>query len=99
MSMIPTVTASIGGTEFFASKMGLLYVSFSPGGLASPPLAGLAYDRTGSFVPMQLMTGVAFVAGLAWLVGLRIASGREIDRRIKAGEVVKEKWIGKVRAM
>lgn len=36
LSMIPTVLASIVGISNFAGKMGLLYLSFAPGGLAAP---------------------------------------------------------------
>lgn len=100
MSMIPTVLTAICGPENFASKMGLLYISYSPGGLASPPLAGLSLDKTGSFAPMQIMTGVAFACALVSLVSLRVANGREADKaRERQGKDAKERWLGKVRVM
>lgn len=86
LSMVPTVLAATFGVQNFGAKLGLLYVSFSFGGLAGPPLAGLTYDKTHSFVPMQIMTGCFwFLAGLSALA-LRMVSER--DARRKEAEAV-----------
>ncbi|KAI9005677.1 major facilitator superfamily domain-containing protein [Hyaloraphidium curvatum] len=95
LSMIPTVLAAIVGIENFAGKMGLLYLSFAPGGLASPPLAGLSLDKTGTYLAMQLLVASAWVAAGTTAALLRVVLGREAERAGKEGK----KLGGKVRVM
>lgn len=68
VALMPAVIVDYLGTRNAGAIIGALYTSIGPGALLGPPLAGYAYDFSGSYT-IPLIVCIAFMALAAFLAG------------------------------
>ncbi|KXS19153.1 MFS general substrate transporter [Gonapodya prolifera JEL478] len=94
ISLMPTVIASVFGTEGLGSRMGMQFTSSLVGAIAGGPIAGALIDmyttvdpvsRTSSvnFTPMIMFTGATMLAGALLIAGMRmVVAGGVLIKRV-----------------
>jgi len=76
VALFPTIVMDLFGPRHVSGIIGALYTAAGVGTLAGPPLAGAAYDATGSYGLPILVSAVAEFAAAAGIVSLIRRMGR-----------------------
>ncbi|MCU0869235.1 MAG: MFS transporter [Burkholderiales bacterium] len=72
VALFPAATADLLGARFDARVLGIVYSGCVPSALLAPVVAGLVFDRTGSYAPVAIATGGLGLAGAAVVARLAV---------------------------
>ena len=70
------------GTDHLAGLTGQLYTSAALGALLGPPVVGVLFEATGSYVLPVLLSGLFQVGGWIVLLGFRMPTRRGLDQSV-----------------
>merc|ERR1711916_39199 len=71
ISLQPTVLASLFGVDILPQLNGVMFTYIACGVLVGPPLAGIAYDRTGNYKIAGLVGGILLLVSSSLLLLIR----------------------------
>jgi MFS family permease len=85
VSLTPAVVAELFGVEGLGAVLGALYTSSALSALAGPPLAGVAIDRSGSYLGAAAVAGITGLGGFIALLALQPATATPAVMKTLAG--------------